>query len=546
MKPTNHVYAMSSHFRQRQLEKKEALRRTKNYSVQKRDSLGITSASERVKNRNANSSFCAKLRRRISGEDLNPYVVVTLVQMRDDDDNDIFTHRTKTVWKGGGFIMFKSQHQNSIKKRLDKAWDQRDTMLAKVICWQRSVVGADHLIGMRKLDVTQAFIDGEMSINGELQFDANNSGLIELKVIYNEQKMKVRLDVIAAADLVHHKMEDSEDVVEVSFGAGKLIALVLVYFGTALVFYSYYENWTSVETIYFAFTAITTVGYGDFPMFISSDITYTFTSFFIIIGFCFTLVALSLLVSYLVSTMEANESDILEEDPDVLDPESKSAPESGFSKNFGKCNRIRKCIKKVPKSAWTTLSIASLGVVCTMNTSAVRPVGEVVGRKLIFKEALYYTCVTLTMVGFGDFSPATNTWKVAAMIWFLFGTLSITKLLGDVMDIQQKSRYIKKKKQRMRRVLRNKKDFAAFDEDGDGEISELEFLVKMLSRLKVCPDSDVASIRKQFRLMDQDGSGSVDMDELSEYMMLMKDRILKKEKKRASKSSLLVGRTISE
>ena len=59
-------------------------------------------------------------------------------------------------------------------------------------------------------------------------------------------------------------------------------------------------------------------------------------------------------------------------------------------------------------------------------------------------------------------------------------------------------------------------DIAAMDEDGDGEVDRLEFLTKMLVRLGRAEAADIDEILQQFDVLDADGSGTLDMQDIKD------------------------------
>ncbi len=54
-------------------------------------------------------------------------------------------------------------------------------------------------------------------------------------------------------------------------------------------------------------------------------------------------------------------------------------------------------------------------------------------------DALYFTVITLTTVGYGDISPQTDPGKIFAMIYILVGLGIIAALVGVVADLALES-----------------------------------------------------------------------------------------------------------
>ena len=59
-------------------------------------------------------------------------------------------------------------------------------------------------------------------------------------------------------------------------------------------------------------------------------------------------------------------------------------------------------------------------------------------------DALYYSLITLTTVGYGDFSPATDLGKIISMIYIIFG-IGILLAFIDILSEHRKERTVKRK-----------------------------------------------------------------------------------------------------
>ena len=74
-----------------------------------------------------------------------------------------------------------------------------------------------------------------------------------------------------------------------------------------------------------------------------------------------------------------------------------------------------------------------------------------------------------------------------------------------------------KQQQLIQRSLNRKlriSDILEMDEDSDGEVDKLEFLTKMLVRLRKCEQDDIDEILQRFDDLDIDGSGALDMKDI--------------------------------
>ncbi|GMH51287.1 hypothetical protein TrRE_jg1199 [Triparma retinervis] len=61
-------------------------------------------------------------------------------------------------------------------------------------------------------------------------------------------------------------------------------------------------------------------------------------------------------------------------------------------------------------------------------------------------------------------------------------------------------------------------DFEKFDLDGDGKIEKSEFVLRKLMLMGILDNDDVNRVEQEFEVMDADGSGEIDMDDLRTWM----------------------------
>jgi len=67
---------------------------------------------------------------------------------------------------------------------------------------------------------------------------------------------------------------------------------------------------------------------------------------------------------------------------------------------------------------------------------------------LRFVDAMYMSVITMTTVGYGDFSPQSQGGRVFAIFWILFGVLAVTRAISDVINIFMERRQKRKEEVR--------------------------------------------------------------------------------------------------
>jgi hypothetical protein len=128
--------------------------------------------------------------------------------------------------------------------------------------------------------------------------------------------------------------------------------------------------------------------------------------------------------------------------------------------------------------------------------------------RLHFMDALYMVSVSMTSIGYGDFSPATQGGRVFAIFWLLSGCVSVGYLFGSIAKVYLKKRQEDLNKAMLRKPL-DPRSLRAFDTDGNGRVSEAEWVGRMLQRMRKVDAETVDMIRKHFKELDASGDGTI-------------------------------------
>jgi len=132
-------------------------------------------------------------------------------------------------------------------------------------------------------------------------------------------------------------------------------------------------------------------------------------------------------------------------------------------------------------------------------------------------DSIYYVCITVTTIGFGDVSPQTSAGRAFAIFFLPVGVLAVTNLLR----VQAESRLMAKasaSETSPQDMLQKIQDL--LDENkaagGDGSLNESEYVLTMVvNAMGLVSEDTVAFLRSQFRILDQDGSGGLDADDMA-------------------------------
>jgi hypothetical protein len=170
-------------------------------------------------------------------------------------------------------------------------------------------------------------------------------------------------------------------------------ALLAVYFGLGVAVYSHLEGWDALDACYFMVVTATTVGYGDLVP--RTDEGRAFTAVYALLGIAIIVQEFTPFVEMVLGSMQG----FL---PPVRRPGSPAAYLNAVA---------------VP------LVFFALGAL----------LGHLQGQS--WADAFYYSTITLTTVGFGDFTPAGPLQKCAAIVFLPLSTAALANGVSSLVEL---------------------------------------------------------------------------------------------------------------
>jgi len=220
-----------------------------------------------------------------------------------------------------------------------------------------------------------------------------------------------------------------------------IFCLLLYIFAFSLIFWriEVESNWSLIDAWYFSVVTIGTVGYGVLTP--SNDLCRGMVVIFLTLGFVFSTFSIGLLTEYVLKKVERHSYE--------LEMHKNAAVPCG-PRVIGMCALL--------------IIFISIGVFY-----------GVLAEDWNFLESLYWTIVTMTTVGYGDYSPAGQVNRLCISFYIILSTGIFASVVTAVI-----AAYItmRKRAETVRFILRKLKPhhFQAMDKDCDGEISQKEFL----------------------------------------------------------------------
>jgi len=281
----------------------------------------------------------------------------------------------------------------------------------------------------------------------------------------------------------------------------KVHLALLIYIGVAIVGYSFvFENWSIIDSIYFAITVFTTVGYGDLSP--SNTESRIFTMIFGLTGVIILGVYLGIIGSRVFELQEAQ-----------IEKRSQNI-RLKVLEQFSSDDTSRP-----PPDAARLIVMDIISIITKL--SPMMLVLFLIACPVVYLEGgwnimtgLYWMFITGTTIGFGDLSPTTTWTKIISIIYLPLATAVFGELLSHIAGAYMGRCNDQAENKLMARAL-TVGDLKKMDFGEDGVVKPHEFLSYMLITMKKCEEEDVDEILTLFNKLDKDGNGVLDKSDLS-------------------------------
>jgi len=303
----------------------------------------------------------------------------------------------------------------------------------------------------------------------------------------------------------------------------KCILLALFYFGLgAAVFISLCEKeeeidgidtkvkWTFVDSVYFAVVTITTTGYGD--LLPDSDASKLFACFFAYLGVGVIAAVMGFLLAIVVEK-HSGQNLLDQVKHAAADALHKAEDAITHTLHIHRPHMIKiPCLGHVDRRKIPWKYIRAGGALLLFKFAGALYF-HYCDSELPFLDSIYLATITMTSVGYGEFSPANQAARAFAIFWILGGTLLVGNFFGMLVDDYMSYQQRKLAKRLLSREF-GAADMKKLDKDGDGEVTEVEFFTYMVVKLGKTDKKEVANLRAKFAEIDKSGDGFITQEDL--------------------------------
>lgn len=283
-----------------------------------------------------------------------------------------------------------------------------------------------------------------------------------------------------------------------------LLLIIAVYAFTNVVVFksSHFEGRRSLtipESVYLLAQIVTTVGYGDILP--ATPLGQILIGSFVILCLLFIMEMVAVVTWMMIERVQKY---------------SKEVAQNTFHSICDERAGDECLFYKPPEASYLPV-IASGGCVLFFFVCGVLFFHLYPGEEKSWFQAMYFSLITFSTVGFGAFTAVTVGGQVFAAFWMVFGVASFASFIGAfaelVMRLKAKERHCEA---RVRKEM--EANFEALQiETGRSTVDHADFLCLAALQLGIASQEHIEGINAFFKSLDVDGSGDVGSDELARW-----------------------------
>jgi potassium channel subfamily K len=296
--------------------------------------------------------------------------------------------------------------------------------------------------------------------------------------------------------------------------------IAIAWFGLGIWVGCSLEGWRPITAVYVMVQIITTIGYGDITF--ATQSMKLFTALYIFVGL---LIVAGLVSGMVTSILEKQEQLVRSQ---LKNLESKVDEKEKNRSTFAKIGDTVKAFNKLIAATIAFGVFVAAGTVfyrlyenCTCSYGRTKIdtcveghlCPETGGSMKSWIDAFYMSVITLTTVGFGDYSPQSYYGRWFGVFWMLFGVAATGNFISVFSEF-----FLTAKQERSMQLQAISKDvFDSIPKKTSGRLSKMEFRCYAVEQLQLVKKEDVEDIDDIFDKIDTNKDDALSPEEIKEY-----------------------------
>ena len=286
---------------------------------------------------------------------------------------------------------------------------------------------------------------------------------------------------------------------------------------------------TWIDTMYFVFITILTIGYGDvFPV---TDAGKSYVIVFILVGACLGSVILGYVAEWVLATQERVLEALARRRARVMSADVEKIRErlsDASRRSVARAERGERDIAlrrtddamdeptetESPDSTDSSSNVPVLkALFVVLFFTTVGALGMMAIEKVSFTTAFYWAVVTVTTVGYGDVTPKTDFGKLFTCVFATLAVGTVGWAISTIAELYIKASLVNDANEKLDQC-RVTPEYLAEVGGKKGYVTRLDFFKATLVSLGKVTDADIEMVDKRFDELDVNDDGQLSIEDL--------------------------------